>query len=248
MKLRPDGSFLGRQIPRGMIVFALNHPPIFLMPRVAIAVPDSTPQPYRFELDRKKVTIGRSSANDIVVDCPSVSGIHCTMERVEGGYILRDQDSTNGMKLNGQKMAIVDLRNGIEVQVGDAAFEYSLSDEELDELDEEEFVPHAKKASDAGDPAEDEDEDTPKPALKRGRTAPGPPRPATPPVLPSASSGGGAFFGMITAICGFLAFYAGLDHSYTGKQEKEGRQGDISLLSDIRDGRPPLPAEDDDKR
>lgn len=213
------------------------------MPRIAITIPGRSTQPYRFNLDRKKVTIGRSPGNDIVIDCPSVSGTHCTMERVEGGYILRDLDSTNGLKLDDDKMSVIDLRNGIDVRVGDTEFEYSLSVEELDDLDEEDFIPHARKAeaSGAGRPDEEEEDAPPSPKRKKAKVVPAPPRqPVTTPPLPSANTGGG-FLVFATVICGILAFYAGLDHSYSGGQRKSGREGDISLFQDIKDGRPPLP-------
>ncbi|MDB4740539.1 FHA domain-containing protein, partial [Akkermansiaceae bacterium] len=64
------------------------------MPRVSITIPGKNSQPYRFKLDRNKVTIGRSADNDIVIDDTSVSSTHCTMDRVDGGYILRDKNST----------------------------------------------------------------------------------------------------------------------------------------------------------
>lgn len=217
------------------------------MPRVAITVSGSHTQPYRFQLDREKVTIGRSSSNDIVADCPSVSGTHCTMERVKGGYILRDQDSTNGLELDDTKMEVIDLRNGIEVLVGDATFEYSLTREELDDLDEEDFVPHAKKASGKSQKKATDEEGESKrkketPAKKReiARVSTPPRSPAPIPALPSASSGGG-FFGLAMLICGLLAFCAGLGHSYSKKQKEAGREGEVSLFLDIREGRPPLP-------
>lgn len=227
------------------------------MPRVAITVPGKNSQPYRFQLDRQKVTIGRSSDNDIVIDCPSVSSLHCTMERVDGGYILRDRHSTNGMTLDDEEMAIIDLRNDSEVKVGDVKFEYTLSDEELDDLDDEEVVPHAKKAGEASDDSdleddaeEEEEEEKPrkpkkkkKPAAKRVRKPQQPATPVVPPVLASTNEGSGALYGFAIFICGLAAFYAGLDHSYSGKQRDAGRKGDFSLLSDIKDGRPPLPEE-----
>jgi predicted component of type VI protein secretion system len=107
------------------------------MPRVSITIPGKNSQPYRFQLDRKKVSIGRSSDNDIIINCPSVSSLHCTMERMNGGYILRDRNSTNGLKLGEDEMAVIDLRNESEVRVGDVKFDYTLSDEELDDLDQE---------------------------------------------------------------------------------------------------------------
>lgn len=226
------------------------------MPRVVITVSNKNSQPYRFQLDRERVTIGRSRESDIVVDCPSVSGLHCTMERVKGGYILRDQNSTNGLKLDDEKMAIIDLRNDIDVYVGDTEFEYSLSEEELDELDDEDFVPHAKKASEMEDTDDvEEDEEAPKsrekPAKKKAKALKTPSRPAAPaapsPALPSANSGGSGFFGIAVFVCGLVAFYAGLDSSYRGDQKDLGRTGDISLFGDIKDGAPPAPKPEDEE-
>jgi hypothetical protein len=45
-----------------------------------------------------------------------------------------------------------------------------------------------------------------------------------------------------------IAFYAGLDSSYRGQQEDLGRSGKVSLLSDIKDGAPPLPEPDKEEK
>ena len=136
------------------------------MPRVSITIPDKNPQPYRFNLDHKKVTIGRSKDSDIIIDEPSVSGLHATMERVEGGYILRDRGSTNGISLDDTLMDIIDLSIGVDVKVGDASFDYELTEDELDQLDEEEFTPHERvksqvedEESSSDDESTDDDED-----------------------------------------------------------------------------------------
>jgi pSer/pThr/pTyr-binding forkhead associated (FHA) protein len=107
------------------------------MPRVTITVPDTNPQPYRFQLDRRVVTLGRGSNNDIVIDCGSISLSHAEMRRIEGGYELRDMDSTNGIKLDGERMPVIPLRSGLSVKLGDVAFDFQLSDEELDALSRE---------------------------------------------------------------------------------------------------------------
>ena len=104
------------------------------MPRITITVPDKLPQPYRFPLDRQVVMIGRGSENDIVIECGSVSLRHAEMVRVEGGYELRDLDSTNGIKLNGSRSETIGLRHGAAVTLGDVAFDFQLSDEETAEL------------------------------------------------------------------------------------------------------------------
>jgi pSer/pThr/pTyr-binding forkhead associated (FHA) protein len=230
-------KFSCRQARLGMVKFR-QHPDKF-MPRVAITVSGKNSQPYRFQLDRKKVTIGRSSESDIIIDCPSVSSLHCTMERVGGGYILRDRHSTNGLKLEDEEMAVIDLRNDSAVRVGDVKFDYTLSDQELDELDDEEFTPHAKKASKVDEePAIDK-----KPKVKANvvttparSTSPRPPA-----VLASTNQGGGGLFTFAIFVCGILAFVAGLGNSYSRDQRKDGREGEVSLLMDIKDGRPELP-------
>ena len=104
------------------------------MPRVTITVADRTPQPYRFQLDRMKVNLGRGSENDIVVDCGSVSVRHAVMERIEGGYQLRDLGSTNGIKLEGIQREIIPLRHGLSVKIGDVAFDFTLTEEEREAL------------------------------------------------------------------------------------------------------------------
>jgi pSer/pThr/pTyr-binding forkhead associated (FHA) protein len=107
------------------------------MPRVTITVPEKTPQPYRFQLDRQSVTLGRGSENDIPIDCGSISVKHAEMRRIEGGYELRDMGSTNGIKLDGERHEVIALRNGLTVKMGDVDFDFSLTDEELETLAQE---------------------------------------------------------------------------------------------------------------
>ena len=100
------------------------------MPRVTITVPERNAQPYRFQLDREVVSLGRGSENDIAIDSGSVSVRHAEMRRIQGGYELHDMGSTNGIKLDGVRHEIIPLRSGATVHIGDVAFDFSLSDEE----------------------------------------------------------------------------------------------------------------------
>ena len=218
------------------------------MPRVSITISGKNSQPYRFALDRKKVTIGRGADCDIVVDCPSVSSLHCTMERVDGGYILRDRKSTNGITLDEEEMAIIDLRNNNNVKVGDVEFGYELSDEELDELDDEEFTPHEKKMSEVKEKAKKANPPAKKKA--QGNIVTGGPAPQAlgQPILASSTSDNGGFlFAVAVFVCGAAAFVAGLNSSYGSTQRKLGREGEISLIQDMREGRPPLAKEKDEE-
>lgn len=108
-----------------------------IMPRVIITVPDKSAQPYRFSLDRKVVSLGRGSDNDIVIDSGSVSGSHAEMHRVEGGYELADLGSTNGVKFDGKRERVLVLRSGMTGKLGDVSFDFSLTEEELAVLGKE---------------------------------------------------------------------------------------------------------------
>ena len=176
------------------------------MPRVAITISGKSPQPYRFQLNTKKVSIGRSEDNDITIACPSVSSLHCTMERVDGGYILRDRHSTNGISLGDDDMAIIDLRNDSEIKVGDVKFEYTLSDEELDEIDDEDFVPQAKTVEETAEEPEEKSTPTKKPKANVFTPPRQPATPFPPTVLASTNQGSGGLYGIALFFCGIAAF------------------------------------------
>lgn len=104
------------------------------MPRVTITVPEKNAQPYRFQLDRQVVTLGRGSENDIAIESASVSVHHAEMRRIEGGYELRDIGSTNGIKVDGLRHDVIPLRSGATVKIGDVSFDFMLNDEESEAL------------------------------------------------------------------------------------------------------------------
>lgn len=132
------------------------------MPRITITIPDGATQPYRFDLNRKLVTIGRGSENDITIDCRSVSVNHAIMKRVEGGFKLRDMDSTNGTRLDGEKESEIFLKNGIDVKVGDVDFDFKLTDEEEEALAiEVEEVIDEDEESDEGEESDELADDEP---------------------------------------------------------------------------------------
>ena len=164
------------------------------MPRVTITVPEKNAQPYRFQLDREVVTLGRGSENDIAIDSGSVSVKHAEMRRIGGGYELHDVGSTNGIKLDGVRLEVVPLRSGATVRIGDVAFDFTLSEEEIDSL--------AKEKSAGGSPITRESELPPPPAAPKPA-----PRPSYAPA-PSGGSGFGATF--LFVLLAVIAFYAGL--------------------------------------
>ena len=187
------------------------------MPRVCITVPGKNAQPYRFSLDRKVVRLGRGSDNDLVIDTPSVSSYHCEMHRIEGGYILKDCDSTNGVKLDGTRMEVIDLSNEAEVHVGDAELDFELTKEELDTLSQEE---HKAQEQVKLPPSKEKKSAKSKPAPEKAAPDVAPRRPVIP--IHSGQSGGGANFAisMVLLALAILSFYFGMA---TRHQAKTGR-------------------------
>lgn len=188
------------------------------MPRVIITLPDQTPQPYRFQLDRQSVQLGRGSENDIAINCGSVSVRHAVMERIEGGYQIRDLDSTNGTKLDGSRLPVIALRDGLSVKLGDVSFDFSLTDEEKAALARE------KPAVESNITAED-------PATVKPRSAPdrGPIRRPSPQVqVPSSNPVQSFLMTIVFLILAALAFWIGLSI----RHEKETKN---SLLKSITD-------------
>ena len=55
-------------------------------------------------LTRSPLIIGRRESSDICLQFPNISGKHCELTFKEGMWILRDLDSTNGVKINGMRM------------------------------------------------------------------------------------------------------------------------------------------------
>jgi len=181
------------------------------MPRVIITVPERTPQPYRFQMDRTVVTLGRGSENDIAIDSGSVSVTHAEMHRVEGGYELRDVGSTNGIKLDGNRQEVIPLVNGSSASIGDVVFDFTLAPEE------EEILAGERRAALPSLSGTD--------AASIPSSGPKPPVPARTVVTSSGGSGVGATLAFL--ILAAIAFFAGL---FIRHQKDTGR----SLIQDIQ--------------
>lgn len=159
------------------------------MPRVTITEPGANPQPYRFDLEREVVKIGRHSENDIVLTCGSCSSYHAEMRRIPGGYELADLGSTNGISLDGRDMDVVPLIDGATPKLGDTDFGFTLTDEEQATLAAE--AP-AKPASSAGKKLATVKRAAPA-AAAAPATAASAPGSYTPPTYTPSTGGGGNF-------------------------------------------------------
>ena len=76
-----------------------------------------------YDLSKEKVTVGRKPSNDIVLDDPTVSGLHAAFLHMQHTYI-EDMNSTNGIKLNGKAVSKRQLNHGDLVLIGQHEFKF----------------------------------------------------------------------------------------------------------------------------
>jgi len=68
-------------------------------------------------LVRPVMTLGRRESCDICLRFPNISGQHCELAFRDGYWVIRDLGSTNGIKVNGQRMPQRALRPGDEITI-----------------------------------------------------------------------------------------------------------------------------------
>ncbi len=78
----------------------------------------------RYHLTKEKMTVGRGSESDIMVDDAGASREHCTFERTPYGTILTDLGSTNGTYVEDERITEVTLMDGNAITVGRTTIMY----------------------------------------------------------------------------------------------------------------------------
>jgi pSer/pThr/pTyr-binding forkhead associated (FHA) protein len=92
-----------------------------IVPKLSIALEDSKTS---HELSDERITIGRAPDNLIQIADASVSGRHAQLILVGDRYQLKDLDSTNGTRVNGESVTEVFLRVGDRVRFGKVEARY----------------------------------------------------------------------------------------------------------------------------
>jgi pSer/pThr/pTyr-binding forkhead associated (FHA) protein len=75
-------------------------------------------------LDKPILLFGRHEECDVQLNSKKVSRRHCILAQVNNDYlVIRDLGSTNGVRINGQRVAEGKLRPGDEVQIGNFKYQ-----------------------------------------------------------------------------------------------------------------------------
>ena len=75
-------------------------------------------------MDRAVVVVGRHPNCDTRLDSLRVSRHHCCMTQENGQVIVRDLDSANGIRINGQRVETGRLRPGDELSIAHIRYRF----------------------------------------------------------------------------------------------------------------------------
>ncbi len=86
------------------------------MPKIVVTLSDGSEVTH--ELTEDTITIGRLSDNLIQIEEASVSSHHAQLTLIGGDYHLKDLNSTNGTRVNGQQITESQLQDGDRIRIG----------------------------------------------------------------------------------------------------------------------------------
>lgn len=111
------------------IIFSGGRPAFKHLRKSKLVVTAGADQGTELEIDRSRVSGGRSMVNDLVISDKAVSGAHFEILSTDEGYRLHDMESTNGTFVGGLRIREVYLKPGTEFQVGHTAIRFQPTNE-----------------------------------------------------------------------------------------------------------------------
>jgi transcriptional regulator with AAA-type ATPase domain len=92
------------------------------------------------QLGRDKVMIGRVGYNDLLLNDKKVSRTHAAIYFEKGNYVIEDQNSTNGVFVDGHLVKKIVLKPGNQITLGDCALLFAQSVPEISLEDKISFI------------------------------------------------------------------------------------------------------------
>jgi pSer/pThr/pTyr-binding forkhead associated (FHA) protein len=81
-------------------------------------------------VDVQRLVVGRGPDVDLAFDDEEMSACHAAFEHTRGGFCVTDLDSTNGTKVNGEKVNTRVLAHGDRIELGGHVFHLLLEKRE----------------------------------------------------------------------------------------------------------------------
>jgi hypothetical protein len=83
------------------------------------------PQSHRYEISKPKLSIGRGEGVDLRIQVPTLSKKHFTFWFTkQGEYWVKDENSSNGLYVNGVKVNQAKIKHGDFIQAGEVIFNF----------------------------------------------------------------------------------------------------------------------------
>src|SRR6059058_1996932 len=79
-------------------------------------------------LDKPILLLGRHPECDVQIDSRKISRRHCCLAQVNDYLVVRDLDSTNGIRINGIRVAEGRLHSGDELTIGNSRYQVTWDD------------------------------------------------------------------------------------------------------------------------
>ena len=86
------------------------------MARITLQTPDGNA--FEADLTAATMTVGRADDNDLEIPDGSVSSHHGQFANEDGQWVFIDLGSTNGTKVNGERVERVELGDGARFEIG----------------------------------------------------------------------------------------------------------------------------------
>ena len=74
-------------------------------------------------IDKPILLFGRHEECDVQLNSKKVSRRHCVLAQANDYFVIRDLGSTNGVRINGERVAEGKLRPGDELQIGNFKYQ-----------------------------------------------------------------------------------------------------------------------------
>src|SRR5947199_8266370 len=92
------------------------------------------------DLPRELTLVGRKEDCDIHLDHKSISKQHCVIVKTDGLLLLRDLGSTNGTRVNGQRVRRAALLPNDQINIASLRFKVSFADTEQEAVAPDEYT------------------------------------------------------------------------------------------------------------
>ncbi|WP_417851357.1 FHA domain-containing protein [Thalassoglobus sp.] len=121
---------------------------------IAKLIPTDGSQPIA--IDRNLTIVGRKKGLcDLVLDNSSISKVHCAVAKTDGLLFIRDLGSTNGTKVNGQRVSRGALLPGDEIAFANVKFRVHLGPDEVEPSEQTEKILSLPKLIDTSEADEE---------------------------------------------------------------------------------------------